>query len=243
MVAMGSLWRTIDRQTGREILLVCAAVTLIGASFGAITVGAGLPVWIPMLMSVVVFAGGCQFMFVGIIAAAGGPWTAVAAGLLVNLRHVPFGFALGDVLGNSVRSRLLGSFPMTDESVAFALAQRDPRQRRAVYLACGIGLFVSWNISTVLGALLADVIPDPNVLGLDAVFPAVVLALVVPSLRERPVALAAVVGTVIAVLCTPWVPAGLPILLAAVAVPLAALGRGPAAIAAGTGDEQSGAIR
>ncbi|WP_084351793.1 AzlC family ABC transporter permease [Millisia brevis] len=239
---MRSIWRTIDRQTGREVLLVCVAVCLVGASFGAIAVGAGLPVWIPMLMSVVVFAGGCQFMFVGILAAAGGPWTAVAAGLLVNLRHVPFGFALGDTLGGSLRSRLLGSFPMTDESVAFALAQRDPATRRAVYLACGAGLFVFWNIGTVAGALLAGVIPDPNLLGLDAVFPAVVLALVLPSLRDTSVALAAVVGGALAVACTPFVPAGLSILLAAAAVPLAALGRKPVTGGSGGsgGSDESG---
>lgn len=217
---------------------MCAAVALVGASFGAIAVGAGLPIWAPMLMSVVVFAGGSQFMVVGILAAGGAPWTAAAAGLLVNLRHVPFGFALGDVLGGSWRGRLLGSFPMTDESVAFALAQRDPARRRAVYLLCGAGLFVSWNISTAVGALLADVIPDPNLLGLDAVFPAVVLALVLPSLRDRSVAQAAVVGAILAVACTPLVPAGLSILLAAAAVPLAALGRPDGATARGADDDR-----
>lgn len=228
---MRSTWRTIDRELARDILLVCVAILLVGASFGAITVGAGYPVWLPMLMSVVVFAGGSQFMFIGIVAAAGSPFAALAAGVLVNLRHLPFGFALGDVLTGPLWKRMFGSYLLIDESVAFALAQRDPQQRRAAYWLCGVSLFTAWNIGTAVGALVAGVIPSTDVLGLDAAFPAVLLALLLPSLRDRPVAVAALVGAVIAVLCLPILPPGTSVLAALVAVPLAALCRrsdGPA---------------
>src|SRR5262245_9876748 len=96
---MRSIWRTLDRDVARDIGLVCLADGLVGASFGAITVGADLPLWLPMLLSVVVFAGAAQFMFVGLVASGGNPVAAVAASLLINLRHIPFGFTVGDVVG------------------------------------------------------------------------------------------------------------------------------------------------
>ncbi|MER6876325.1 AzlC family ABC transporter permease, partial [Amycolatopsis sp. NPDC000673] len=88
---MRSIWRTLDRGLARDIGLVCLADTLVGVSYGAIAVGSGFPLWAPMLLSLLVFAGASQFMFVGIVASGGNPLAAVAAGLLVNARHVPFG--------------------------------------------------------------------------------------------------------------------------------------------------------
>lgn len=211
---MRSLWRTLDRDLLRDIALVCLAVAIVGVSFGALTVGSGLPLWLPMLLSVVVFAGAAQFMFVGILAAGGNPIAALIAGLLVNTRHIPFGFAIGAVIDGGWTRRLFGSHLMVDESVAFALAQREPRRRRAAYWGCGIGLFVCWNLGTLLGAFGGRLVSDTGVVGLDAAFPAVLLALVVPSLRDAVTRRAALVGAAIALASAPFLPAGLPVLLA-----------------------------
>lgn len=218
---MRSILRTIDRDLLRDIGLVCVADSIVGASFGAITVTSGLPIWLPMLLSVVVFAGAAQFMFVGLVAAGGNPIAAVVAGLLVNARHLPFGFAIGDVLGNGVLRRLAGIHLMIDESVAFALAQDDPRRRRMAYWACGIGLFVCWNLSVIAGAYAGTAVQNTDAFGLDAAFPAVLLALVLPSLRDRSTRNAALAGAVIAVAATPFLPSGLPVLLALAGVLLA----------------------
>src|SRR5512139_538533 len=125
---------------------MAAGVCAIGASFGAIAIGAGLPGWMPSAMSVLVFAGGAQFLAVGVVAAGGGPVAAVLGGLLLNARHVPFGLAIGDVLGPRLAARLAGSHLMVDESVAFAIAQPDPPRRRAAFWSSGIALFVAWNL-------------------------------------------------------------------------------------------------
>lgn len=210
---MRSIWRTVDRQLARDIALVCIADALVGVSFGAIAVSSGLPVWLPMLLSVFVFAGAAQFMFVGIIASGGNPIAAVIAGLLVNARHVPFGFAVGDLLGTGWK-RIAGSHLMIDESVAFALGQRDPARRRAAYWACGVGLFVCWNIGVLVGAFGGTAVHDTDVFGLDAAFPAVLLALVLPSLRDRTTRRAAFIGVMIALATAPYLPAGLPVLVA-----------------------------
>ena len=211
---MRSIWRTLDRGLARDIGLVCLADCLVGVSYGAIAVSSGFPLWLPMLMSLVVFAGASQFMFIGIVAAGGNPFAAVLAGLLANARHLPFGFAIGDVLGKRWAARLAGSHLMIDESVAFALAQREAHRRRAAYWACGIGLFACWNIGVVGGAYAGTAISDTDAFGLDAAFPAVLLALVLPSLRDKAARLPVLIGVLVALVATPFLPAGLPVLLA-----------------------------
>lgn len=218
---MRSRWRSLERRLGapllRDIALVCLAVGLVGASYGAITVSEGFPVWTPTLMSVLVFAGASQFLFTGIVASGGSPVAAVLAGLLVNARHLPFGFALAD----SVRDRrLLGSYLMVDEAVAFGLAQDDPERRRLAFLTCGVGLYSCWNIGCLAGALAGTAITDTETFGLDAAFPAVLLALVLPSLRERRMAAPAVLGAAVALALTPLLPPGLPVLCALVGLVL-----------------------
>jgi 4-azaleucine resistance transporter AzlC len=211
---MRSIWRTLDKDVARDIALVCVADTIVGVSFGAIAVSLGLPIWLPMLLSVVVFAGAAQFMFVGIVAAGGNPVAAVVAGLLVNARHLPFGFAIGDVLGTGWLRRIIGSHLMIDESVAFALAQRETEQRRAAYWGWGIALFACWNLGVLAGAFGGTVITNTDAFGLDAAFPAVLLALILPAMRDPATRRAALAGVVIALVAAPFLPPGLPVLLA-----------------------------
>ncbi|MBJ8348449.1 AzlC family ABC transporter permease [Antrihabitans sp. YC2-6] len=202
-----------DRDLTRNVALVCFASGLVGISFGAITVGAGLPIWLPMLLSVLVFAGAAQFLFVGIIAAGGSPIAAVLAGVVVNARHIPFGMAVGPSIGTSWPRRIIGSHLMIDEAVAFALAEKDAGRRRKAYWACGVGLFFTWNVGVLAGAFGGTAIEDTDTLGLDAAFPAVLLALVLPALRDRHTRNAALAGSVVAVAAASFAPAGLPILL------------------------------
>jgi 4-azaleucine resistance transporter AzlC len=205
---MGTLKRTL-----RDVGALAAATLAVGASFGAITIAYGLPAWVPLVMSVLIFAGGSQFLAVGLLA-AGNPLAAVLAGLLLNARHLPFGLAVADTIGTRWRDRLIGSHIMTDETVAFALAEPDPAQRRRVYWLVGATLFVTWNTGVALGVLLGGATGDPNAFGLDAAFPAGLIALILPSLRDRDTRRVALAGAAIAVLLTPVLPAGLPVLCA-----------------------------
>jgi predicted branched-subunit amino acid permease len=209
-----SLWRTIDRVLLRDIALVCAADGVVGASFGAIAVSGGQSAWVPVAMSLLVFAGGAQFAALGVVLAAGNPFAAVAAGLVLNARLLPFGFAVADVLGQRLPARLAGAHLVVDESVAFALGQRDRQQRRAAFWTCGLMMFVVWNIAVAVGVFAGRLIGDPSAFGLDAASPVVLLALVLPSLRDGGTLRAAVVGGVIALATTPVLPPGLPVALA-----------------------------
>jgi len=207
--------RTVDRALLRDAAAIAAAMVAVGASFGAIAIAYGLPTWVPFAMSTVVFAGGAQFLAVGLIA-AGNPLAAVFAGLLLNARHLPFGLAVSATVGDRWRDRIIGSHLMTDEVVAFTLREPDPARRRRTYWIIGITLFTSWNLGTALGVLLGGATGDPATLGLDAAFPAGLIALILPSLKDRATRTVALTGAAVAVLVTPVLPAGLPVLCALV---------------------------
>jgi 4-azaleucine resistance transporter AzlC len=218
---MGSISRTLGRATLRDIALTCLAVFVIGLSYGAIAVASGFPLWVPAVQSVLVLAGASEFLFIGIVAAGGNPLAAALAGLLVNARHLPYGLALPEVTGRGWR-RLLGTHVMNDESVVFALAQPDLPRKRAAYWACGLGVLICWPGGAVLGALIGSAVHNTSAFGLDAMFPAVILALIMPDLRNRLTLRAALAGAAIALATTPFLPAGLPVLAALVAVLLLA---------------------
>ncbi|MFI1681247.1 AzlC family ABC transporter permease [Streptomyces sp. NPDC020607] len=210
----------------RDIALVWLADAVVGVSFGAIAVGGGLPVWVPVLMSLLVYAGSAQFSAVGVLTAGGGPVAAAATGLLLNSRTAAFSLALADDLGRSWTARLIGAHLVTDETAAFVLAQEGRRQRTAAFWISGAGLFVAWNLSVLAGALAGSALGDTDRFGLDAAFPAVLLALVLPVLRGDSAARrASAAGAVIAVLAAPLLPAGVPVLLALLG--LLAARRGP----------------
>ena len=103
---------------------------------------------------------------------------------------------------------------ITDESTAFALRQTDPARRRAAFWTCGLALFAVWNVSVLLGVLAGSVVRNTNAFGLDATFPAVVIALALPALADLRTRFSAGTGAVIAVALTPVLPAGLPVLAA-----------------------------
>lgn len=210
---MRSIWRTLGRDTALGIAALCSAVGVIGISYGTTAVAQGLPAWLPVLLATVVLAGGAEFLFLGIIAAGGSPIAAALAGLLVNARHLPYGLSIPDVIGTGPR-RLLGVHVMNDESVALALAESDHTRRTAVYWAGGLGVLAVWPLGAALGVGLGTLVPDTAALGLDAVFPAVLVALVLPALRDRVTFGAVAIGIVVALVSSPLLPAGLPVLLA-----------------------------
>lgn len=199
----------------RDASLVWLASGVVGVSFGAVSVTGGLPVWVPVVMSLVVYAGSAQFSAVGVLLAGGGPVAAAATGLLLNTRTAAFSLAVADTIGRGRLARLLGAHLVTDETVAFALAQPDPARRRAAFWISGLGLFAVWNAGVLAGALAGSALGDTGTYGLDAAFPAVLVALVLPALRtDSAVRRSALLGAALALAVTPAVPAGVPVLVA-----------------------------
>lgn len=231
------LVRSLLRATGpgdvRDALALAAAVGVVGASFGALAAAARVPVPLTVALSLLVFAGGAQFLVVAVVAAGGSAVAAVAAALLLNVRHLPFGLAVGDTVGRGWAARLLGAHLLVDETVAFSRARPSGPRARAAYWTCGTLLFVAWNLGSTAGMLAGSTVPDPDAFGVDAAFPAGLLALLLPALRRRDARRVAVAAAGSALLATPVLPAGLPVLaglfgLLAAGRPGAGTGRAPA---------------
>jgi predicted branched-subunit amino acid permease len=196
----------------RDVFLVSLADAIVGASYGAISVAGGLPWWVPVVMSLLVFAGGAQFAATSVVLAGGSPVAAVAAGALLNARLAPYGFTVAGITGRNWWTRLAGAQLTTDESVAFALREADEGRARRAFWTCGGTLYVVWNVCVVLGVLAGTAVSSTAAFGLDATFPAVLLALALPTITDRRTRVAAGAGAAIAVALTPVLPAGLPVL-------------------------------
>ncbi|KOC88806.1 AzlC family ABC transporter permease [Winslowiella iniecta] len=195
----------------KAIALVCLADGLVGISYGSLATGYGFPLWVPLTLSLLVLAGASEFLFIGIVAGGGSPLAAAAAGLLVNARHLPFGIAVKELVGRHYRS-YLGCHIMNDESVVFGVSQPSVPERKAAYWLCGIGIAVCWPLGVLLGTSLGKLIPDTHAIGLDAVFPAILLALIFSALKKFSTLISAVSGGVISLITVPFVPVGLPVL-------------------------------
>jgi 4-azaleucine resistance transporter AzlC len=165
-------------------LLLAMAVGAYAVSFGVLAVQAGLTTAQTCVMSLLVFTGASQFAAVGVISSGGSPYAALGSALLLAARNAVYGLAMSQVLPEGRVRRLVAAQFVIDESTAMALAQREPRRRIEAFWATGLGIYVFWNLGTLIGAVVGDRLSDPAALGLDAAFPAGFVALLVPHLRK-----------------------------------------------------------
>lgn len=208
----------------RDALAVGAATGAYGLSFGAISTAAGLTLPQTAALSLLLFSGASQFAFVGLVAAGGGAPASISTALLLGVRNAFYGLRLAPLLRLRGLRRLAGAQLVIDESTAMAVAQYDEPTARRAFWATGLAIYVLWNLGTLLGALGARGV-DPKALGLDAAVPAAFLALLAPRLRGREAWTVALVAAVVAVASVPFVPAGVPVLLAAAVAVVAGLRR------------------
>jgi predicted branched-subunit amino acid permease len=206
------------RAAVRDGLGVGFAVGLSGLAFGAAAIAAGLGVAQACVLSLVAFSGASQFALIGVVAGGGNLAAGSAGAVLLGGRNALYGLRLAELLQVHGWRRLLIAHVVIDETTAVATAQPDPASARAGFRATAIAVFATWNMAGALGALGAARLGDPRTIGLDVVGPAAFLALLWPRLTagttERAVAAAAVV---IAVVATPLLPPGVPVMLAAIA--------------------------
>ncbi len=226
-----SLHRTLTRDDVRDLVALTAAVGIVGLSFGALAAAAGVSLPLALGLSVLVLSGGSQFLAVSVVAAGGGLVPAVLGGLLLGARHLPYGLAMAPVVGRSWPARLLGAHLLIDEVVAFSRARGPGDRGRAAYWACGVALVAFWTAGTLVGHLAGAAVPDAAAFGVDAAFPAALAALLLPALRgparrEVRTRRAGAAGAVAALVATPFLPAGLPVLAGLLGV-AAAGRRGP----------------
>ena len=193
------------------------AVGAFGVTFGVGAVSAGASVLQACAISLLVFTGATQFSAVTVIGAGGSTASALGGALLLAARNSVYGLAMSRRLSGSLGRRLLAAQLTIDETTAMSAAQTDPVAQRTAFWVTGISVYIFWNLGTLLGALAGTAI-DPTTYGLDAAFPAGFVAMLWPLLRERRARLAAVCGAIICLALIPFVPVGLPILGAALAI-------------------------
>lgn len=199
----------------RRGLSVGVATGLYGISFGALAVAAGLSVAQASALSLLMFTGGSQFAFVGVLAGGGSLGSATAAASLLGVRNAIYGVTANAMLRPRGWRRFAAAQVTIDESIATASAAEDADEERRGFWAGGLAVFVLWNLFTVVGALVGDALGDPAAWGLDGAAVAAFLGLLWPRLRGRDPVAVAVVAAVVTVAVAPVVPPGIPIIIAA----------------------------
>jgi predicted branched-subunit amino acid permease/AraC-like DNA-binding protein len=203
----------------RDGLSLGFAVGFSGIAFGAAAVTAGLSVPQACALSLLAFTGASQYALAVAVAGGGSLIAGTLGALLLGSRNALYGLRLADVLRVRGRRRLLTAHAVIDETTAMALAQPGLAAARAGFAATFAALYTVWNAATLAGALGAGRIGSPGEFGLDVIGPAAFLALLWPRLCAGPAERrVAALGAAVAIGGTPFLPVGIPVMLAATAV-------------------------
>ncbi|CAM4094069.1 AzlC family ABC transporter permease [Helcobacillus massiliensis] len=231
--------RTV-RSRGRSIGF---ATGLYAISFSALATSSGLSVLQAVVLSAVLFSGGSQFAFVGVVASGGSAVSAISTSTLLGIRNTVYGISLTPVLPRGGLRGLARSVLTIDESAANALAAPTPELQRVGFWSAGIWVYVWWNAFTVLGAFLGSWMSDPGAWGLDGAAAAAFIALLWPRLVRREAVALAVAAAFLALILVPLMPPGLPVICAAlVAVLFAFLPEGPTGAAPAEGSSAAASV-
>ena len=220
-------WREERGAVLRTAVGVGLATGAYGISFGAISVAAGLSVAQTCALSLLMFTGGSQFALVGVLGVGGAPLAAGATAAMLGTRNAFYGLRLAGLLGVRGVRRAAAAHLVIDESTAVAVGQASPRAARLGFWATGIAVFLCWNLATALGAVGAGALRDPRDLGLDAAAPAAFLALLAPRMRSAQPWVVGLVAALVAVASVPYLPVGVPVLLAALVALIGIVWRTP----------------
>jgi predicted branched-subunit amino acid permease len=207
--------REQSRRVLRDSIGVGIATGAYGLSFGALAVAGGFSIPETCALSLLMFTGGSQFALVSTVTNGGSGLAGAATAILLGSRNALYGLSLSSLLRVRGARRAAAAHLVIDESTAMAIGQDDEDDARLGFYATGIAVFVLWNLATIVGALGARAIDDPSTYGLDAAAAAAFVALLAPRMTTRTAWVVAFGALGVALLLTPLVPAGVPVLCAA----------------------------
>jgi predicted branched-subunit amino acid permease len=190
---------------------------LLATSFGVLARDVGMPWWGAVLMSAIVFAGSAQIASLTILGAGGGLGAALGAATLMNSRFLPIGIAFAPSLSGGPVQRAAEGQTVVDASLAIARDDDEVGYDRGLLFGSSAAQYSTWVGGTAVGAIAGSVIGDPKTLGLDALYPAFFLALMIGELRNGRAKLVALAGALIAFALVPFAPPGVPVLVASLA--------------------------
>ncbi len=189
---------------------------LLAASFGVLATDVGMPGWAAILMSAIVFAGSAQIAALTILGAGGGLFSAIGAAALMNSRFLPMGIAIGPSFPGGAAARAAQGQTVVDASWALAADGEGGFDRHVLFGSTAVQ-YVMWVSGTVVGVIGGSALGDPKNLGLDAIYPAFFLALMIAEIRSGRALGVAAAGALIAFALIPVTPAGVPVLVASLA--------------------------
>ena len=193
------------------------ATGLYGISFGALSVAAGLDLWQTMALSLLMFSGGSQFAFIGVIATGAGVVPAILSAWLLGVRNGFYAIRMNPVLSVRTLLKPVAAQLTIDESNAVSLlGEPDKRKERFGFWLTGVAVFIFWNAFTFVGAVVGSQIGNPTDWGLDAAAAAAFLGLIWPRLNQSKLLVLAVASAFVATSLSVVLPAGIPVLLTAV---------------------------
>lgn len=202
----------------RQGLTLAIAVGVVAMTFGVFADAAGLSLPQILVMSALVFTGASQFAAVSVIDGGGSGGAAVGSAMLLAARNALYGPVLAKILPGRGLSRVAAAHLTIDETTAMATVQEDVDTAADAFWWTGIWLWSLWVLGSVGGALIGAAIGEPETWGLDAAFPAAFISLLAPHVRSAPGRVAAILGAGLAIAMVPISPAGVPLLVAALAV-------------------------
>ena len=204
----------MNRATASQSLSVSFTVGLYGTAFGAASIAAGFSVLQTCLLSLLAFSGASQFAVVGVMGAGGTAIAGIATASLLGVRNMLYALRMAPLLRASGFKKVIAAQVTIDESTGVALSQEKlgTEAMKQGFWLTGFGVYIFWNIFTLLGALGAKAMGNPSAWGLDAAVPAAFLGLVWPRLTNKLERALAVGALVLAVLLSPVLSAGLPII-------------------------------
>ncbi len=207
----------MSRAILRDSLSVALTVGVYGIAFGAAAVEADLSVLQACVLSLLAFTGASQFAVVGVLGAGGSALSAITAASLLGVRNSFYGLRMAPILQVRGVKRFAAAQITIDESTAVSVAQEDKglAEMRLGFWATGIGVYIFWNLFTLLGALGATALGDPAAWGLDAAVPAAFLGLLWPRLNSKSARIVALLSIFLCTLLIPFVAAGVPVIACA----------------------------
>lgn len=200
------------------------SATIIGIAVAPIMVDVGSPGWVVLAAAFFAWSGTGEVAYASVIASDGSTLAALIAAMLVSSRFALLALSLKGRWQASLIERVGMYHYASEVAVANAIDQGErigPAAARRVFWQLAIPMASGWFIGTALGLLLGNIVGDTRQIGLDVVFPASFIGTVVTGLRRRDSAVAVMGGLTAAIGLSPILPAGLPILVAALAALIA----------------------
>lgn len=171
-------------------LPICIGYIPVAITFGAAATSFGYPLYVPLLFSATIFAGGSQFILLAAMQNGTPLLYIIALCALIDSRHLLYGTLVRKIFPSSLMLRIPLAMTLTDEVFATALSKRDvlrPAARTAWLVGVGGVAYLAWVLSTFIGALMGSALDQvaPFVANaLDFALPGLFIALALAQLNR-----------------------------------------------------------